>query len=183
MRQEPAPDLEASTAQPTAPIPDPPEGSTRRGLLAGVGLAGIAGVLSACDAMSNDAGDSGSGSGGGGGDTGRQPGAGGGDEGGGGGGAQAGALAKTSDVPVGGGTVIEGEKLVITQPTEGDFRCFSAVCPHRGCTVDSVADGVINCPCHGSKFSVEDASVADGPASEPLSRKQIKVQGDSIVLA
>jgi Rieske Fe-S protein len=177
MRQEPAPDAEASTVQPAAPIPDPTlEGSTRRGLLAGVGLAGIVGVLSACDAMSNDTGDAGSG--GGAGDTGQQPDAGGGDAGGG-----AAALAKTSDVPVGGGMVIEDEKLVITQPTAGEFRCFSAVCTHRGCTVDSVADGVINCPCHGSKFSVEDASVTDGPASEPLSTKQIKVEGDSIVLA
>jgi nitrite reductase/ring-hydroxylating ferredoxin subunit len=170
--------MEASTARLAAPTLDPaPEGSTRRGLLAGVGLAGIAGVLSGCDAMSNDAGDVGSG---GGGETGAQPESGGGNEGG---GAQAAALAKISDVPVGGGTVIEDEKLVITQPTEGEFRCFSAVCTHRGCTVDSVADGVINCPCHGSKFSVDDASVAGGPASEPLSRKQIKVEGDSIVLA
>jgi Rieske Fe-S protein len=139
-------------------------------------------MLSACDAMSNDGSDSGAGQSGGGDAVSQEPETDGGGEGGGGGG-QAAALARTTDIPVGGGTVIEGEKLVITQPTEGEFRCFSAVCTHRGCTVDSVADGVINCPCHGSKFSVEDATVAGGPASKPLSRKRIKVQGDSIVLA
>jgi Rieske Fe-S protein len=166
MRQEPAPDVE-STAQPTALIPDTsPEGDTRRRLLAGAGLAGLAGVLAACGGSSDSGGgDSGSGGGGGGGAS-----------------NASGALAKTSDIPVGGGKVFEGEKVVITQPVQGQFRCFSAVCTHKGCTVDEVADGTINCPCHGSKFSVKDASVTGGPASEPLSQKQIKVQSGEIVL-
>jgi Rieske Fe-S protein len=176
MRQEPAPDVEHSTAQPTTPVPDPPlEGDTRRGLLAGAGLAGLAGVLAACGGSSGDAGGGGygSGGGGGGGDTGQTSSS---------GGAQANALAKTSDIPVGGGKVFEGEKVVVTQPAKGQFRCFSAVCTHRGCTVDDVSDGTINCPCHGSKFSVKDASVAGGPAPGPLAKKQIKVQGGEIIL-
>jgi nitrite reductase/ring-hydroxylating ferredoxin subunit len=174
MRQEPATEAELTTAQPIAPIPDPSlEGSTRRGLLAGVGIAGVAGVLAACGG-GNESGDSGSGSGGGGGDSGSG--------GSGGGGGQSNALAKTSDIPVRGGKVFKDEKVVITQPSQGEFRCFSAVCTHRGCDVDSVDGGTINCPCHGSKFSVEDASVQAGPASKPLTRKEIKVEGDSIVL-
>jgi nitrite reductase/ring-hydroxylating ferredoxin subunit len=173
MRQEPATEAEPTIAQPTAPVPDPTlEGSTRRGLLAGAGIAGVAGVLAACGGTSNDSGDSGSGSGGGG-DSG---------SGGGGGGGQSNALAKTSDIPVRGGKVFKDEKVVITQPSQGEFRCFSAVCTHRGCDVDVVEGGTINCPCHGSKFSVEDASVQAGPASKPLTRKEIKVEGDSIVL-
>ena len=171
MRPEPTTEAEPSTAQPTAPVPDPsPEGRTRRGLLAGMGIAGVAGVLAGCGALSNDSGESGSG--GGGGDTGS----------GGGGGGQSGAVAKTSDIPVGGGKVFKDEKVVITQPSKGEFRCFSAVCTHRGCDVDSVEGGTISCPCHGSKFSAEDASVKSGPASKPLTRKEIKVEGDSIVL-
>jgi nitrite reductase/ring-hydroxylating ferredoxin subunit len=166
MRQEPATDVEPA-ALPTAPIPDPsPDGGTRRRLLAGAGLAGLAGVLAACGGSSDSGGgDSGSGGGGGGGAS-----------------NSSGGLAKTADIPVGGGKVFEGEKVVITQPAEGQFECFSAVCTHKGCTVDDVSDGTINCPCHGSKFSVKDASVAGGPASEPLEKKQIKVQGGQIVL-
>ncbi|MEU7577377.1 Rieske (2Fe-2S) protein [Streptomyces sp. NPDC041068] len=91
-------------------------------------------------------------------------------------------LAKTSDIPVGGGKVIKDRKVVVTQPESGDFKAFSAVCTHQGCTVSEVADGTINCPCHGSKYRVADASVAGGPAPRPLPPQKITVTGNSITL-
>ena len=65
----------------------------------------------------------------------------------------------------------------------GEFKAFTAICTHQGCTVDEVADGTINCPCHGSKFKISDGSVAGGPASEPLEEKKIKVSDGKITLA
>ncbi|MER5259388.1 Rieske (2Fe-2S) protein [Streptomyces sp. NPDC002855] len=91
-------------------------------------------------------------------------------------------LAKTSDIPVGGGKVIKDKKVVVTQPEKGDFKAFSAVCTHSGCIVSEVSDGTINCACHGSKYRVADASVADGPAPRPLPPQNIKVTGNSITL-
>ena len=93
------------------------------------------------------------------------------------------ALASVSDVPVGGCFVVSASKVVLTQPTEGDFRAFSAVCTHQGCLVESSTDGEIPCPCHGSKFSLEDGSPTAGPASGPLSAVEITVDGDSITTA
>jgi Rieske Fe-S protein len=93
-----------------------------------------------------------------------------------------GRLANTSDIPVGGGTVIAGKKVVVTQPVPGTFAAFSAICTHQGCTVNKVANGTIDCPCHGSKFAVADGSVVHGPASRPLARRQITVSGDAIAL-
>lgn len=93
------------------------------------------------------------------------------------------ALADTSDIPEGGGKVFEKQKIVVTQPTAGEFKAFTAVCTHQGCTVASVSNQTINCPCHGSKFSIADGSVANGPASDPLEEKKIKVEGDKIRLA
>ena len=90
------------------------------------------------------------------------------------------AIAKTSDVPVGSGVIV-GE-VVVTQPVAGEFKGFSAKCTHKGCTVSKVADGTIDCPCHGSKYNL-DGTVANGPATKPLESKAILVQGDSIVLA
>jgi Rieske Fe-S protein len=102
------------------------------------------------------------------------------------GGATAGAagavLASTGEIPVGGGKVFDGKNVVVTQPVSGEFVAFSAVCTHQGCSVATVLGGTINCPCHGSKFSIKDGSVAGGPAPQPLSKVQITVDGTSIKL-
>ena len=95
--------------------------------------------------------------------------------------AEAGAsLASTADVPVGGGVVLKDEKIVVTQPTEGDFKAFTAVCTHKQCVVAEVADGTIKCGCHGSMYSAEDGSVTGGPAPAPLEEIAITVEGDQI---
>ena len=118
-------------------------------------------VLAACgsggtdadDAAGSDAGsDAGSGS-----DTGGETGSGGG-----------GQVATVADVPVGGCLVLEDQKVVLTQPTEGEIKAFSAVCTHQGCVVSSGTDGVIPCKCHGSAFSLEDGTPHALPATKPV---------------
>ena len=93
------------------------------------------------------------------------------------------ALASTADIPVGGGKVLAAKKIVVTQPKAGSFDAFTAVCTHQGCIVGDVSGGTINCPCHGSKFSIANGSVVNGPATSPLAPVSIKVQGTSIVQA
>jgi Rieske Fe-S protein len=92
-------------------------------------------------------------------------------------------LARTADVPVGGGTILASRKIVITQPKAGTFAAFTAVCTHAGCLVGSVTGGTINCPCHGSKFSIANGSVVNGPATSPLAPVTIKVHGTAIIQA
>jgi Rieske Fe-S protein len=138
--------------------------TTRRGALAGLGVAGVAVVVAAC----------GGGSSGGSSTTGSS---------GSGGSGSGASLGATSDIPVGGGKIFTADKVVVTQPTAGEFKGFSAICTHMGCTVDKVADGTIDCPCHGSKYSVKDAHVVHGPAPKPLPVKNIKVANGKISLA
>ncbi|MFE0653857.1 Rieske 2Fe-2S domain-containing protein [Streptomyces sp. NPDC059534] len=97
--------------------------------------------------------------------------------------AGASALATTSEIPVGGGMVFAEQKVVVTQPAAGEFKAFSAICTHQGCTVNKVADGTIDCPCHGSKYRIADGSVAAGPAPRPLPAEKITVSGETITLA
>jgi nitrite reductase/ring-hydroxylating ferredoxin subunit len=92
-------------------------------------------------------------------------------------------LAKTGDIPVGGGKIFKDEKVVVTQPKKGEFKAFTNICTHQQCPVANVSDGTINCTCHGSKFSITDGSVENPPATQPLAEKKITVQGDSIQLA
>jgi Rieske Fe-S protein len=92
-------------------------------------------------------------------------------------------LAKTSDIPLGGGKIFADQKVVVTQPKKDEFKAFSAVCTHLGCTVGTISNGIIECPCHHSKYRIADGSVAGGPAPKPLPAEQIKVEGKSIRLA
>lgn len=92
-------------------------------------------------------------------------------------------VARTSEIPVGGGKVIAADKIVITQPVKGRYKAFSAVCTHQGCTVGEPKGGVIECPCHGSAFSAADGSVKQGPAESPLTAYTATVTGDGIVVS
>lgn len=96
------------------------------------------------------------------------------------GGGSSGRLAATADIPVGGGVVFPQAQLVVTQPKAGTFKAFSAICTHQGCTVSTVENGTIDCPCHGSQFAIADGSVVNGPAQKPLPARKITVSGGSI---
>ena len=135
-------------------------GTSRRQLLAGgATLAAAVALVSAC----------GSSSGGQGGGAATAPSGG-------------GATVKTSDVPVGGGTILQSQQIVVTQPEAGTYKAFSALCTHEGCMVTSVQDNVISCPCHGATFSAKDGSVESGPAPTPLPAAKLTVSGDTITL-
>jgi nitrite reductase/ring-hydroxylating ferredoxin subunit len=137
-----------------------PTRHSRRIVFQGMGALGVACVLAAC---------------------------GGGDDGGSGGGGAVpeadAALVATSEVPVGGGIVLSEANLVVTQPTEGEFKAFTTACTHAGTPVNQVDGAEIVCPNHGSRFSVEDGAALQGPASKPLSKVKVKVVGDQVVVA
>ncbi|MDA8369351.1 MAG: Rieske (2Fe-2S) protein [Nocardiopsaceae bacterium] len=90
-------------------------------------------------------------------------------------------VAQTTDVPEGGGAVFPESKLVITQPKKGEFKAYSAVCSHAGCTVQEV-EQTINCLCHGSEFDIATGDVLKGPATEPLEELAVTVEGTDITL-
>ncbi|MDN5805234.1 MAG: Rieske (2Fe-2S) protein [Microlunatus sp.] len=85
-----------------------------------------------------------------------------------------------SKVPVGGGVILG--KYVVTQPTDGVFRAFSAVCPHQGCPVGSVADGEVVCPCHNSHFDIADGAPVSGPAQRPLTSAKFTRSDHDIII-
>jgi Rieske Fe-S protein len=89
----------------------------------------------------------------------------------------------TSAVPVGGGKIYSDLNLVVTQPESGTFKAFSATCTHQGCQVGTVSKGTIDCPCHLSKFSIDDGSVEGGPAPRPLPEVAITVANGQITVA
>ncbi|NUQ95725.1 MAG: Rieske (2Fe-2S) protein [Streptomyces sp.] len=160
------------TSEPLHPVPAP----GRRTVVAAVGATGLAVALTACGS-DNGSSDSSS--------SNTQAGA---NANGGGSSASSGsrggtALAKTADIPAGGGKIFKDQGVVVTQPTAGTYKAFSSKCTHQGCAVSEISNGVIICPCHKSEFSVTDGSVKKGPATQPLPAEKITVSGDSITLA
>lgn len=155
--------------------------TSRRTVLAGVAGASAAAALAACGSA-KDAGD-GAGSGASKGSTGSSSSGGVAD---GTAGASSGSggipLGSSAAIPVGGGKVFKEQKVVVTQPKAGEFKAFSAICTHQGCTVGGVSNGKINCPCHNSNFSAADGSVVGGPAPAGLSAKKITVEGGELRL-
>jgi Rieske Fe-S protein len=160
--------------------------ATRRGVLAGVGLVGLAGAITACGAASSSSTSSAPAS------TAASPtGASGASASaseassaatGAGSTAGADALATTAEIPAGGGKIFTVQQVVVTQPTAGEFKAFSAVCTHMGCIVNQISNGTIDCPCHGSQYSIATGDVVAGPAPRPLPAKQIKVADGSVFL-
>ncbi len=143
----------------------------RRTVVLAVGAVGAAAALTACGGSDGSVGGSG---GTGGTDPVEQPGS---------GGAGGAVLAKTADIPEGGGMVFAAQKVVVTQPRAGEFKAFSATCTHQGCAVKDVTDNVITCPCHNSTFDAATGSPTGGPATQPLPARQISVEGGAITLA
>jgi len=147
---------------------------SRRNLMAGLAAAGVAvPVLAACGSSSDTTGTTSSaGSTDSSGSTGGSSSA-----------KSGGDTFPTSEIPVGGGKIFSSDKVVVTQPKAGDFKAFTAVCTHQGCIVANVSDGTINCTCHFSKFSIEDGSVVNGPATRALAEKKVTLSGTSLTVS
>lgn len=90
--------------------------------------------------------------------------------------------APVAEIPVGGGKIFTAQLVVVTQPSKGDFKAFSATCTHQGCPVNEVSGGEIICPCHASHYSIDDGSVLSGPAPTPLPEYPVSVKGGRVVV-
>jgi nitrite reductase/ring-hydroxylating ferredoxin subunit/uncharacterized membrane protein len=66
-------------------------------------------------------------------------------------------------------SVVAGETPVLLLRSGGRVRALHDRCSHRGCSLAAgTIDGdVVECACHGSRFSLDDGSVLRGPATTP----------------
>lgn len=86
-------------------------------------------------------------------------------------------IVAASDVPAGRAfrfTDPNGDPAWLLHEPNGEFRAFSAICTHAGCSV-SLSGGEFVCPCHGGRYSAADGSVLGGPPPSPLPPLSIKV--------
>ena len=88
-----------------------------------------------------------------------------------------------NDLPNGEMTsVVVGETPVLLLRHGDHFHAIHDRCSHRGC---SLAEGelekeTVTCPCHGSKFSLRDGSVLQGPATVSQPAYEVRESGGKI---
>ncbi|CAL9406817.1 Rieske (2Fe-2S) protein [Streptomyces albus] len=90
-------------------------------------------------------------------------------------------LGEAAAVPVGGAKLYAQQKVLVSQPAEGEFKAFSAICTHQGSVLGKVDGDVAVCPLHGSRFQVDSGKVAQGPATKPLPSVPVKVRGGKLI--
>jgi len=76
-----------------------------------------------------------------------------------------------------------GRPALLLMTADGQYRAFSAVCTHLGCTVQYRSDvREIWCACHNGFYDLNGRNVS-GPPPRPLEAFQVNVRGDEIFVS
>jgi glycine/D-amino acid oxidase-like deaminating enzyme/nitrite reductase/ring-hydroxylating ferredoxin subunit len=82
---------------------------------------------------------------------------------------------RLDEVPAGEAAIVklDGKRTAVFRDVSGQLHAVSAVCTHMGCVLGwNSLDRTWDCPCHGSRFSLEGA-VIHGPATTDLERMPV----------
>ncbi|MFL6137883.1 MAG: Rieske 2Fe-2S domain-containing protein [Frankiaceae bacterium] len=96
-------------------------------------------------------------------------------------------IGAASALPVGGALRFtdpaSGNPAYAVQPRQGQYRAYSAVCSHAGCTVDYATSArQFRCPCHGGVFDGASGQVLAGPPPAPLQRIEVRASGGQLIV-
>jgi len=77
---------------------------------------------------------------------------------------------------------VNGVPLVLTKLSGGTIVAYADRCTHRGGPLHdgTLIDGCIECPWHHSRFSVEDGSIVQGPATRPQPAYEVRVHNERV---
>jgi len=94
----------------------------------------------------------------------------------------------TSDVPAGEVRRFEVDHrpIAVVNLGEEGFRAIDAICSHAHYFLDEgevdVDVGTIECPKHGSTFDLNTGKPITLPATQPVERFDLKVEGDDVLI-
>ena len=95
-------------------------------------------------------------------------------------------VARTSDVPE--GTLLSvqhGRKRICLFNQGGQIGAVTDLCTHQAFPMSAGTlerDGTIECAWHGARFDCRTGDVLQGPAVEPLTIYQVRIEGDEILV-
>ena len=91
-------------------------------------------------------------------------------------------VAKVGEIPEGQGAAfaVHG-RMVAVFLEQGEYRAIDDFCPHMGASLATghLEQGVVTCPWHAWRFSVEDGAWCDNTRIK-IDSFEVRVQGDEI---
>jgi nitrite reductase/ring-hydroxylating ferredoxin subunit len=80
--------------------------------------------------------------------------------------------------------IIDGEEVCLAHAEDGQYYAIGDICTHEEY---SLSDGElwgldVECPAHGSRFSLLDGSVTGFPAVIPAKVYEVEVEGDDVYI-
>ena len=97
-------------------------------------------------------------------------------------------MCSTSDVPAGEVRRFEVDHrpFAVVNLGEEGFRVVDSICSHAHYFLDEgevdVDDETIECPKHGSTFDLNTGKPTTLPATQPVERFDVKVEGDDVLI-
>lgn len=91
---------------------------------------------------------------------------------------------KPSDIPPNSGRIVPfaGKPVLLFRTAAGELKAFGGTCTHLACTVQyRPARSDIWCACHDGVYDANGTTIS-GPPPRPLTRIEVNVRGDKIVL-
>ena len=95
-------------------------------------------------------------------------------------------VARLGDLPA--GTLLavtRGSERICLFNQGGRIRAVHDLCTHQAFPMSEgtlEADGTIECAWHGARFDCATGEVRQGPAAEPLTMYEVRVEGDDILV-
>jgi 3-phenylpropionate/trans-cinnamate dioxygenase ferredoxin subunit len=80
--------------------------------------------------------------------------------------------------------IVDGEEVCLAHAEDGEYHAIGDICTHEEF---SLSDGElwgleVECPAHGSRFSLVDGSVTGFPAVIPAKVYEVEVDGDDVYI-
>ena len=79
--------------------------------------------------------------------------------------------------------VLKGVEILVVK-YDGQIYCLQARCTHAGAPLveGELKDDVLQCPWHGSRFSIKNGLLVRGPAQKPLRSYNCTVEGERLLV-
>ncbi len=78
---------------------------------------------------------------------------------------------------------VAGRRVLVAN-VDGEYFAIDDTCTHEDASLSNgvLADGLVRCPLHGSRFDVRTGRPVEEPAEEAVACHRVRVEGDDVLV-